>query len=81
MATALQNLSQYNPHTIPSGEGRKVGIVVSAWNYSITEKLLEGAISTLLKFGVREQDILVEHVPGSFELTLERSSSSKNRRR
>lgn len=69
MATALHNLSQYDPHTVPSGEGKKVGIVVSEWNYSITGSLLQGAVSTLLKFGVREEDILVEHVPGSFELT------------
>ena len=69
MATALQNLSSYDPHTVPSGEGKKIGIVVSEWNYSVTGSLLSGAVNTLLKFGVKEDDIVVEHVPGSFELT------------
>lgn len=69
MATALQNLSSYNPYTIPSGNGKKIGIVVSDWNTNITGNLLRGALETLTKFGVREEDIVIEHVPGSFELT------------
>ncbi len=69
MATELNNLSSYDPHTIPSGEGKKIGIVVSEWNYSVTGNLLNGAVKTLLRFGVKEEDIVVEHVPGSFELT------------
>lgn len=69
MATKLQNLSSYDADTVPSGEGIKVGIVVSEWNYPITGSLLEGAKQTLIKHSVREEDITVEHVPGSFELT------------
>ncbi|MGI6073488.1 MAG: 6,7-dimethyl-8-ribityllumazine synthase [Fermentimonas sp.] len=69
MATNLHNLSQYDPQAIPSGEGRKVAIVVSEWNSQITNSLLNGAFQTLVKFGVREEDIIVEYVPGSFELT------------
>jgi 6,7-dimethyl-8-ribityllumazine synthase len=69
MATALNNLSSYNPAAVPEGKGKRVGIVVSDWNSSVTHNLLNGAINTLLKFGVSEDDILIEHVPGSFELT------------
>lgn len=69
MATELHNLSSYDPHTIPSGEGKRIGIVVSEWNYTITGSLLNSAVNTLRKFGVRDEDIVVEHVPGSFELT------------
>ncbi len=69
MATELHNLSSYDPYTIPWGEGKRIGIVVSEWNYSVTGSLLNGAVNTLRKFGVREEDIVVEHVPGSFELT------------
>jgi 6,7-dimethyl-8-ribityllumazine synthase len=43
--------------------------VVSEWNYSVTGNLLRGTYDTLLKFGVESEDIIVEHVPGSFELT------------
>ncbi len=69
MATKLQNLSSYNADTVPSGEGKKIGIVVSEWNYPITGSLLEGARNTLIKHGVNDDNITVEHVPGSFELT------------
>lgn len=69
MATALNNLSSYDPTAIPDGKGKRVGIVVSDWNSTVTHNLLDGAIDTLLKFGVSSDDMIVEHVPGSFELT------------
>jgi 6,7-dimethyl-8-ribityllumazine synthase len=69
MATALNNLSSYDPTVVPEGRGKRVGIVVSDWNPSVTHNLLNGAIDTLLKFGVSDDAILIEHVPGSFELT------------
>ena len=69
MATELHNLSSYDPTSVPQGKGKRVGIVVSEWNYSVTGNLLRGAYDTLLKFGVEPEDIIVEHVPGSFELT------------
>ncbi|MDO5665960.1 MAG: 6,7-dimethyl-8-ribityllumazine synthase [Bacteroidia bacterium] len=69
MATELQNLSSYDSGSTPSGEGKKIGIVVSEWNKPVTGSLLEGAFQTLLKFGVKQNDIIVDHVPGSFELT------------
>lgn len=50
-------------------EGYKFGIVVSEWNSNITGALRDGAIKTLLMHGVKESDIMVETVPGSFELT------------
>ena len=70
MATSLKNLSDYNPAEIPSGKGMKIGIVVSEWNHEITNSLLDGAVSTLLRHGVSEDNIWIEHVPGSFELPL-----------
>lgn len=69
MATALSNLSSYDPTVVADGKGKRVGIVVSDWNSSVTHSLLNGATNTLLKFGVSADDIIIEHVPGSFELT------------
>lgn len=69
MATELQNLSSYDPYAVPNGKGKRIGIVVSDWNTSITGSLLQGAHDTLIKFGVNKDDIIIEHVPGSFELT------------
>lgn len=67
---ATRNLSDYDINSVPSAKGMKFGIVVSEWNYSITGALAKGAADTLIKHGAEEEDIIIKHVPGSFELTL-----------
>ncbi|QQS51461.1 MAG: 6,7-dimethyl-8-ribityllumazine synthase [Bacteroidota bacterium] len=69
MATALKNLSDFNPQLMPDASGMKIAIVVAEWNEAITFALRDGAVNTLLKHGVKPDDIAVEHVPGTFELT------------
>lgn len=64
------DLSAYNPDTVPSAKGMRFGIVVSDWNNKITGALLEGAVSTLIKHGTVEKNIVIKRVPGSFELPL-----------
>ena len=51
-----------------SGKGRKVGIAVSRFNSFITTKLVDGAVDTLLRHGVKDDDITVAWTPGAFEL-------------
>ncbi|NDV94660.1 6,7-dimethyl-8-ribityllumazine synthase [Dysgonomonas sp. 521] len=68
MATAYHNLSSYDPASVPNGEDMRVGIVVSEWNENITKAMLDGAYNTLRKHGVKEENILIDFVPGSFEL-------------
>lgn len=70
MASTLKNLSDFSHTTIPSGKGKKIGIVVSEWNGAITNALLEGALKVLKKNAVSYKNIEVKYVPGSFELTL-----------
>jgi 6,7-dimethyl-8-ribityllumazine synthase len=67
---ATKNLSEYVLSSVPDGNDMKFGIVVSEWNYDVTGALMRGAVDTLKKHGVHDEDILVKHVPGSFELTL-----------
>lgn len=67
---ATTNLSEYDPSKVPDASGMRFGIVVSDWNSEITYRLLEGCLNTLLKHGTSREDILIRHVPGSFELTL-----------
>jgi len=67
---ATRDLSDYDIYSVPSGDNMRFGIVVSEWNFQITSALAEGAIKTLKKHGVRDEDILVKYVPGSFELPL-----------
>lgn len=68
MASSLHNLSDYDEQSVPSAEGMRFGIVVSEWNKEVTGALLQGAFGTLAKQGAREEDIVVQTVPGSFEL-------------
>ena len=68
MSTLLEkNRTKDNP--LPSGKDKIIGVVVSEWNSPITESLLKGATDTLLAAGVVEEDIIVEYVPGTVELT------------
>ncbi len=52
------------------GDGKKFGIVVARFNSFISEKLLEGALDSLLRSGVAEADIEVVRVPGAYEIPL-----------
>lgn len=70
MNTKKKNLSQYDPSVIPDASKMIFAIIVAEWNIEITGKLLEGAVNTLKLHGAKEKNILIEYVPGSFELTL-----------
>ncbi|MBI2305136.1 MAG: 6,7-dimethyl-8-ribityllumazine synthase [Chloroflexi bacterium] len=52
------------------GQGLRFGVVVSRFNHFITAKLLEGATDALIRHGVRDGDIEVAWVPGSFEIPM-----------
>lgn len=67
---STSNLSNYDPESIPDASDMRFGIVVADWNREITWSLLDGAVKTLGRHGVTEDNIIVKHVPGSFELTL-----------
>jgi len=69
MATALKNLSEYTSSGFGDLSQTRIGIVVSEWNDEITNALFKGAMETLLKEGVKEKNIFIKTVPGSFELT------------
>jgi 6,7-dimethyl-8-ribityllumazine synthase len=53
-----------------NARGIKFGIVVSRFNGSVTERLLEGALDALKTHGGEEKDIVVVRVPGAFEIPL-----------
>lgn len=68
MASALKNLSDYDEASLPSAAEMSFGIVVSDWNKEITHALYEACYETLIKHGAKEENILTEQVPGTFEL-------------
>ena len=78
MATAFHNLSDYDFKSVPDASDMRFGIVVSEWNSNITGALLEGAVTTLKKHGVKDENLLVQTVPGSFELTFGASQMIKS---
>ena len=66
------DLSQYNANELPNADvlaRQRYAIVVADWNSEITHKLAQGAIDTLVKHGVKNENIDVMHVPGTVELT------------
>lgn len=67
---ATTNLSAYDLNSVPSAKGMKFALVVAEWNYHITGAMAQGAKDTLIKHGASENDILIKHVPGTFELPL-----------
>lgn len=49
---------------------KKYGIVVARFNEFITNKLLGGALDTLTRHGVADDDITVAWTPGAFEIPI-----------
>jgi 6,7-dimethyl-8-ribityllumazine synthase len=68
MSTEGKNLSHYDESKIPSAANMVFVIIVSEWNRGITDNLKNGAYETLLKNGALKENIIVNYVPGSFEL-------------
>src|SRR4029450_13765526 len=52
----------------PRGQGRRCAVVVSRFNETITQRLLEGALDAFVRHGVGFDDVDVFWVPGAWEL-------------
>ncbi len=66
------DLSKYDANQLPNADvlGRqRYAIIVADWNSEITYPMAKGAIDTLVKHGVPEENIDIMHVPGTVELT------------
>ena len=66
------DLSKYDANQLPNADvlGRqRYAIIVADWNSEITYPMAQGAIETLVKHGVPEENIDIMHVPGTVELT------------
>ncbi|KAI9745544.1 MAG: hypothetical protein M1818_001078 [Claussenomyces sp. TS43310] len=50
------------------GSGLRIGIVHARWNIELIKPLLAGTKAKLLAAGVKESNIVVQSVPGSWEL-------------
>ncbi|KAF8226727.1 Lumazine synthase [Tricholoma matsutake] len=68
MSTTIKGLSQSQNQY--DGSSMRVAIVHARWNKTVIDALVAGAIAKLKEHGVKEKNIVVESVPGSFELPL-----------
>jgi len=51
-------------------DGKKFAVIVARFNSFLSEKLLEGALDSLVRSGTLDTDIDVVRVPGAFEIPL-----------
>ncbi|WP_306643482.1 6,7-dimethyl-8-ribityllumazine synthase [Sanyastnella coralliicola] len=68
MATVEKNLSDYDKNQLPDASAMRIGIVVSEWNHEITSSLAKGAEDVIREAGIRDENLIVVDVPGTFEL-------------
>lgn len=52
------------------GSGLRIAIVHARWNTAIIENLVAGAKKSLFAAGVKEENITIQTVPGSYELPI-----------
>lgn len=50
------------------GSNLRIGIIHARWNRVVIDALVEGAIKRMKSLGVKEENIIIETVPGSYEL-------------
>jgi 6,7-dimethyl-8-ribityllumazine synthase len=63
-------------HLAPTTD-KRIAVIVSKYNHSITEKLLEGACHTLHAGGIASNKITIVWVPGAWEIPIAASHFAK----
>ncbi|KAI0317575.1 dimethylribityllumazine synthase [Amylostereum chailletii] len=66
--TSIKGLSKFTERL--DGSPLRIAIVHARWNTTVIDALVAGAIAKLKENGVKESSIVVQSVPGSFELPL-----------
>lgn len=59
-----------SPAITAHATGLKVAVVAASWHTQVMDGLIDGARRGLADAGVREEDITLVRVPGTFELTV-----------
>ena len=60
-----------------NGQGLRVAVIVARFNEVVTRQLLTGAVDTLTRHGVNDDEISVAWVPGAFELPVVAKAMAK----
>lgn len=56
------------PPTKYDGSALRIGIVHARWNDVVIKSLVDGTVNKLKEQGVKEENIVIKSVPGSYEL-------------
>jgi 6,7-dimethyl-8-ribityllumazine synthase len=70
MPVKKKNLSGFDKTSLPQLKKARIGIAVSEWNKEVTGALLAGAVEVLKECSLKQSNIMIEWVPGSYELPL-----------
>lgn len=54
----------------PAGSGRRIAVVASRFNETVTRPLVDGALDALVRHGVAFEDVDIVWVPGAWELPI-----------
>ena len=57
-----------NAETTYDGSTLRIAIIHARWNKTVIDALVAGTVAKLKASGVKEQNIVIQSVPGSFEL-------------
>jgi len=68
MGDTVKNFPQFTDKF--DGSPLRIAIVHARWNKSVIDALVAGAVAKLKEAGVKEHNIVLQSVPGSFELPL-----------
>lgn len=61
-------------------KGYKFALIISRFNELISKKLLDGAIDCLLRHEVKDKDVTIIWVPGSFEIPLAAQKAAQTKK-
>lgn len=68
MSTVLNTQGVALQIPAPASDGFKFHIITAEWNSEITHALRDGAVDTLLRAGIRKENVRCVSVPGTVEL-------------
>lgn len=68
LSSGYQKLFRNPDFEIHEGSGLRIAIVHARWNAKIVSALVDGAVKSMLAAGVKRENIVVQDVPGSYEL-------------
>ena len=68
MSSIDKNLNHFTQEGLKKVTGKRVAVITAEWNENVTFPMRDAAIVFLEAHGLSGQNLVIKHVPGSFEL-------------